>query len=321
VNELTVHTLADDDAAAVERVLRRLCEVPDGRLDSAEFLAVARQTCEELPSGFRGVLRRFRRDCGPGGALLLRGMPIAESSLPRTPMDRGSVQRSATVPAAGLLLAALALGDPIAFTEEKSGALIHDVVPVPGMDESQSNAGSVQLTFHTENAFHPYCPDFVLLLCLRPDPVGAAGLRVAGLGAALPLLDEQTRQALFRPEFVTASPPSFSVSRDTGEPEPVLRGDPGDPDMRLDLSATSALTDTAGQALKELGQAFAEVAVTVLLERGDLAIVDNRRAVHGRTEFHPRYDGEDRWLQRVFVHADIRRSRSLRCGDGHVLAS
>ena len=37
------------------------------------------------------------------------------------------------------------------------------------------------------------------------------------------------------------------------------------------------------------------------LEPGDLLMVDNRRAVHARTAFRPRYDGQDRWLQRVYA--------------------
>jgi L-asparagine oxygenase len=35
--------------------------------------------------------------------------------------------------------------------------------------------------------------------------------------------------------------------------------------------------------------------------------------------FTPRYDGADRWLHRVFVHLDGRRSRPHRPGNGSVL--
>jgi alpha-ketoglutarate-dependent taurine dioxygenase len=38
---------------------------------------------------------------------------------------------------------------------------------------------------------------------------------------------------------------------------------------------------------------------------GDLLCIDNRRTVHGRTSFTPRYDGFDRWLQRSFVVRDL----------------
>ncbi|MEU7864952.1 TauD/TfdA family dioxygenase, partial [Nonomuraea sp. NPDC049141] len=77
----------------------------------------------------------------------------------------------------------------------------------------------------------------------------------------------------------------------------------------------------ATQALSMLGDALRTVRRTFILEPGDLAFVDNRLALHGRTEFTPRYDGRDRWLQRIFVHRDFRRSRAMRPADGHVLSS
>jgi L-asparagine oxygenase len=73
--------------------------------------------------------------------------------------------------------------------------------------------------------------------------------------------------------------------------------------------------------LRELATAFEAVRRTIVLAPGDLAFVDNRLAVHGRTAFRARYDGRDRWLQRMFVQRDLRRSRAVRPGDGYVLSS
>jgi hypothetical protein len=50
----------------------------------------------------------------------------------------------------------------------------------------------------------------------------------------------------------------------------------------------------------------------VRLLPGDLVIVDNRRAVHSRSEFEPRWDGKDRWLQRTYVSRDLAASEELR---------
>jgi L-asparagine oxygenase len=224
------------------------------------------------------------------------------------------------VPAAVLLTVACGLGDPTAFLPEKSGALVQDVVPVPGKEEFQGNAGSVLLSFHNENAFHPHRPDFVLLLCLRADHDGVAGLRTACVRQVLPLLDERTRETLRQPVFSTQPPPSFGTGGEPTPPHPVLFGADEDPDMRVDLAATTPLTPEAGAALRELGELFETAARTERLVPGDLAIVDNRVTVHGRTAFRPRYDGRDRWLQRSFALADFRRSRGHRPDDGYVIA-
>ncbi|HRE02697.1 MAG TPA: TauD/TfdA family dioxygenase, partial [Ilumatobacteraceae bacterium] len=57
----------------------------------------------------------------------------------------------------------------------------------------------------------------------------------------------------------------------------------------------------------------------VLLEPGDLLIVDNSMVVHGRSPFTPRFDGTDRWLQRAFVVDDLAPSAAER--DGRVITT
>lgn len=299
-------------------VARELCARAPELTDDPAWVAMARDAWDVVPVAVRRALRAFRRDSGPSGALVLQGIPVDEPALPPTPMVLGSVQRTPSVSAAALLAVACGLGDPTAFLPEKSGALVQDVVPVPGSEEFQGNAGSVLLSFHNENAFHRHRPDFVLLLCLRSDHDGVAGLRTACIREAMSVLDADTVRALSAPEFVTAPPPSFDLGGAT-DPHPVLSGAAEDPDVRVDLAATTALTDRARAALDELGRAFTATARVHRLNPGDLAIVDNRVTVHGRTAFRPRYDGRDRWLQRTFVATDLRRSRDHRPADGYVL--
>ncbi|WP_405628634.1 TauD/TfdA family dioxygenase [Streptomyces sp. NBC_01174] len=73
-------------------------------------------------------------------------------------------------------------------------------------------------------------------------------------------------------------------------------------------------------ALTEFGRACETTARTLRLTPGDLVVIDNRVSVYGRTAFHSRYDGADRWLQRTYVITDLRRSRNHRPHDGHLLA-
>ncbi len=68
------------------------------------------------------------------------------------------------------------------------------------------------------------------------------------------------------------------------------------------------MIEVARLALAELREHLLGALVGTVLEPGDMLIVDNRKAVHGRTGFTPRYDGEDRWLRRCFTVSDIRAS-------------
>lgn len=320
----TFTRLAPRDVRTVAGLARRLVGAGACRVDDPEWIAAAREAWDELPVGLRRPVRAFRRDSGPAGALLVRALPVGSDPIPPTPTVDGSVQRSATVTAAVLVVIASGLGDPAAFRAEKSGALVQNVVPVPGKEQVQGNAGSTLLSFHNENAFHQHRPDFVMLLCLRADHAGAAGLRTASIRQALPLLSDATRTALFEPAFVTEPPPSFGGRPDRDSApvtrHPVLSGASNDPDLRVDFAATTPTDRRSAAALSALQDAFGRVACTHRLAPGDLAVVDNRVAVHGRTAFLPRYDGRDRWLQRTFVLADLRRSRGFRPDDGYVLA-
>lgn len=313
--------LTGAETAAVERVAARLCGGPEGaRVDEPAWVASVRDGWEELAGPAAPCPARLPPGPRTGRRPARARTAGRQPALGGTPLTDGSVQRTATVPASVLMLAACGLGDPAAFRPEKTGALVQDVVPVPGREEFQGNAGSVLLTFHNENAFHPHRPDFVMLLCLRADPDGLAGLRTSCVREVLPLMDEGTREALHRPEFRTAPPPSFGAADGPAEPHAVLAAAYEDPDLRVDMAATQPLTERAAAALVELQLLFERTARTARLEPGDLAVVDNRITVHGRTAFSPRFDGTDRWLQRTFVLADLRRSRAHRAGDGYVLA-
>lgn len=308
--------LSEAERSALSALADRLTKLPPALVDHPQWMAAARAQSCHLPVRLGTALRQFRSDPGLGGALRVRGLPAERARL--TPMERGSVELTATAPATALMLCGMALGEVVSFRPEKAGAAVQNVVPVPGFENSQSNAGASVLTLHVENAFHPLRPDYVLLSCLRPDHDEAAGLQVTGVRAALPLLTDEDRAVLAESRFRTDPPPSFN-GIGAAAVHPILTGAADDPDIRVDFNSTVALDGQAAAAMSRLGAAMTAVASTVRLAAGDLVIVDNRLAVHGRTSFCPRYDGRDRWLHRIFVHLDSRRSRGARTGGAHVL--
>lgn len=298
-----------------------LAGVAPGLVDDDNWVAAARRLSGDLPARLRSRLREFSWDPGTDAMLLLRNLPLEPAGPPATPSVPGSVQRTATLPAAAVMLIGMALGEVVAFDKEKSGALLQDVVPVPGMETFQGNAGSVKLNMHTENAFHPLRPDLVGLMCLRNDHENVAKLRVASVRRIVPLLPAPVRAVLHEPRFLIEAPASFDMPSGSARPRGVLTGSPDDPDLTVDFSSTVGLDGEATDALLLLEKAVERSYRELLLQPGDLAFVDNRMALHGRSAFVPRYDGADRWLQRIFVHFDHRRSRALRPTGGQVLLS
>jgi L-asparagine oxygenase len=315
-----VFALTDSERRQVDDLSGVLAERSPQLIDDPAWVSFGRLLSCQLPARLSVRLREFRHDPGSEGSLLIRGLPVDEKALPPTPIRPESVERKATRMAAVIALISLHLGEIISYRNEKAGALVQNVVPVPGYERHQSNAGSTPLEMHVENAFHPNRPDFVALLCLRHDPEGQAGLQVASVRQAVATLSNETRKTLGEARFVTESPPSFGALDTAVPPHPVLDGDFDDPDVRVDFNSTHPLDDAARDAWCALRDALVSVLRTVRLGRGDLAILDNRVALHGRTYFEPRYDGTDRWLHRTFVHLDHRRTRPLRSATGHVLS-
>ncbi|MFD0507907.1 TauD/TfdA family dioxygenase [Streptomyces chiangmaiensis] len=92
----------------------------------------------------------------------------------------------------------------------------------------------------------------------------------------------------------------------------MLSGPRDDPDMCVDFHAMESFDERGTRALQLLRDHLLQALIGVAMEPGDLLIVDNRLAVHGRTGFVPRHDGRDRWLRRCFAVTDIRASRGSR---------
>jgi L-asparagine oxygenase len=258
------------------------------------------------PRRLREVLRRFAANSNPEGYLLIGGLNIGE--VPPTPNDHTLMSLGEHLTTGLLALVAENLGTLLGYAEEKHGALIHDVLPVRGEEEHIENSGSVAFNFHTENVHHPFRPDYLALLCLRQDHDGVGTTRVASVRLAQRLLTAEQVAVLRRPEFRSLYPASFTRGRrgDRGgrprsEPHRVLFGPEHAPLMRFNSHNTQAFTDAGARALAALTEALEHVCHDATLEPGQMVIIDNHVAAHGRSAFAPRYDGRDRWLRRCYA--------------------
>jgi hypothetical protein len=123
-------------------------------------------------------------------------------------------------------------------------------------------------------------------------------------------------ETLFQPRFRTAVDESYLDGRRNALSAlmPVFSGNAARPSMVFDADLMVGTDQQANDALRALSDTAARCHTSVALQSGDLLIVDNSTAVHGRTPFTPRFDGTDRWLQRSFVVADLAASAADRQG-------
>ena len=277
------------------------------------FVQLAADASAQFDAPTTAVLEAFAADAGPAGAVVLRHVPLGE--VPPTPPSPTSPTGKDLRSELALLAVARKLGEPIGYAPEHGGSIVQNLVPTPdAVGRQTSTSSGVDLAFHTETAFHPHLPRYLLLLCLRGDP--AAATTLASVEDLLPALSPGAVDALRRPIFRTAADESFGGSPDApvGAARPVLGGTPARPTLCWDEELTSSEDPAGADALAELAAAAATQHRSLVLEAGDLLVVDNRRCVHGRSPFRARFDGTDRWLQRTFVVPSLAPSASERTG-------
>ncbi|WP_040838001.1 TauD/TfdA family dioxygenase [Nocardia brevicatena] len=279
----------------------------------------------ELPTEVR---RAMRPPATAAGAAVVRRLPLTDDECGPTPPDWRTAarwsgdpdRRSCSFPLdiAMLLLATLA-GEPFGWRGQQDGRLVNNIIPAVGHEDEQSGASSkTLLSPHTEDAFHPRRANLLMLACLRnPDRVGTTVSSVRHVE-----LDTRQRRLLGTPTLPILPDVSYGSEFDRAAALPVptiwseseeLDTDtvPYDLTLRFDPAYTPlAEADPEFRAAyTHLENELERVCVLAALEPGELLLVDNDVAVHGRVPFTARYDGTDRWLKRVNIRLPERRRR------------
>lgn len=298
------------------------------------FLAEAAVWAHQLPVRLRRALHKFRLSEPSTALCVVSGYPIRDEQIGPTPAHWKERQQNC-VPVREemyLVLVGSLLGEPIAWSTQQDGAVVHDIAPIKGHQGEQLGSGSKEeLTWHTEDAFHPFRGDYLGMMCMRnPDriPTTFAPIDISEL-------DEETLGLLFEPhytirpdeshlrknrvaetngdQFLEAAHDRIDEMNTRPEKIPVLFGNRERPYCRLDpYFMDPPANEGARRALDKLTALIDEKLEDLVLQPGDVCFIDNFQAVHGRRAFKARFDGTDRWLKRINVTRDLRRSRIAR---------
>ncbi|TMR90395.1 guanitoxin biosynthesis L-enduracididine beta-hydroxylase GntD [Nonomuraea basaltis] len=331
------YTLTPAERDRIDGLLDRLRRTY-GTAEDPRFLWAARgEAYRHLPQGLLDFLMAFHhQESSPW--VVVRGLGVDDESIGPTPPHWGRQADPATTAREELFLALLGclIGDVFGWSTLQHGHLVHNVLPIRDQEREQSGHGSLDdLAWHTEDGFHQFRCDYLGLMAMRndglvPTTVSAVDeVRLSPEQAAIlrqPYFliypDNEHLQQRTRENGYTRMPPPGPDRWSEAAPSAVLFGDPRQPYLRIDPYYMTALpgNDKAASSLKALTDQLEAGLRNLVLTPGDLAFVDNYRAVHGRRAFPPRYDGRDRWLKKVTVTRDLRKSRRVREGvDGRVL--
>lgn len=329
--------LTDNEVEEIRRLIQHVTSLYNS-VEQSEFLRDIPLYAQELPRSLRAKLNHFRL-LEPAGVCLLTGYPVDDKLIGPTP-SHWKVKKK---PAPTLewdvffFLCTSLLGDPIGWATQQDGYILHDVLPIKGHEHEQLGTGSEELlTWHTEDAFHPYRADYISLMCLRNhDGVETTFASIENLqleDELVRILSE--RRFIIRPDNSHLEKNRSDSQRDHNSSEALLRrsydrvnqminspdkiavlfGDPKLPYMRLDPYFMAQLNDDpeAMATLNKLIAVIDEHISGISLQPGEILLIDNYKVVHGRVPFKARYDGTDRWLRRLNIARDLRKSREAR---------
>jgi L-asparagine oxygenase len=211
-------------------------------------------------------------------------------------------------------------GEIISYEAEGDGHLFQDIIPVKNMETQQTSIGSnIELEIHTEQAFSYYRPDFLSLACLRSDP--EAWTYILPVDVLLAHLSVEEIAILQQPLWKIGVDLSFRLrgeaflEGDIRGPIPILSfSDSEDFFLCFDQDLMTGINEKAQEMITKIVQIYYKHRTAICLQPGDILILDNRKVVHGRSAFSPKYDGTDRFLIRCFATLDYRKYELVREG-------
>jgi Fe(II)/alpha-ketoglutarate-dependent arginine beta-hydroxylase len=330
-NFVLTHSEIDDIRKILQDVASRYSSV-----ENPEFLREASLYAHALPYRVRKYLNDFKLLEGPPGCRIISGYPINEEKIGSTPVHwKINADNTSTLEEEVLLvLFGCLLGEPLAWATQQDGRIVHDILPIRGNEQEQLGTGSEQpLWWHTEDAFHPYRGDYLGMMCLRNvDQVATTFASIDTVRLDPDLKDLLLQEGYsIRPDESHLEKNKAESSKQKGsvletsyrkmarlnsnpEKVAVLFGDPQCPYLRIDPYFMDRTKDdpAAERALNHLISALNTNLCDLVLQPGDFCFIDNYKAVHGRKPFKARYDGRDRWLKRINIARDLRKSRNAR---------
>ncbi|MFK7856363.1 MAG: TauD/TfdA family dioxygenase [Granulosicoccus sp.] len=179
---------------------------------------------------------------------------------------------------------------------------------------------SVVRTYQTNaaQAFHSDSCDIVALLCLRPAKRGGGSAIASSASIHNQLLDKnpQALQTLYS-EFICDRYGEIPEGKKPFYPVHVFNAVAGklvccgmDPDIRSAprLDDVDELSDLQVSALDAFQQAAKKSALNMMLERGDIQLVNNLTVVHARESFEDHVDlDKRRYLLRLWLSSPLGR--------------
>ncbi|WP_246054712.1 TauD/TfdA family dioxygenase [Bartonella massiliensis] len=221
-----------------------------------------------------------------------------------------------------IMMFSLLIGEPYSIKFEGEH-IVNNLVPLKDNKTDYTGLGSeVKLDFHIENAALKFItglnlsPKGILLSGVRNDVNGPL-TRISDAHLALKLLSEGNLSSLRDNLYRINVPYRWKNGVTSTTKVPHIQGD----SEFLSISAVfypgmfEPQSKKAKEALDHFYEAIKAVSFGIDVQPGRLLYIDNKMALHSRDKFwgsFDRYENPMRWIQRVFVSADLWNHRDVK---------
>ncbi|SSC10284.1 hypothetical protein BPUTEOSOX_56 [thiotrophic endosymbiont of Bathymodiolus puteoserpentis (Logatchev)] len=246
-------------------------------------------------------------------AILIRGCPIG--NLPDTPVTSGYIESEHVMLSAKFLFAMFGLMKimPISYTGENSGKAIRHIVPKISQNSQIGSHGYLEFNFHVDNpdlsligeeSKRPPCLEYLALYCLRGD--SQAITELIDLKDIVEFMSDDEIKIAQSNQFNIQRPDSFEDGNPSIKNAPLFTKFNGKYYSRYDFHNIQSTNNSSSTALNKINEILVNKInpLKIAFETGDFLIFKNQETMHKRSQFTPEYNGNERWLMRLFGMKD-----------------
>jgi L-asparagine oxygenase len=317
----------DTEFIIIKNLISKITASPSEKTEI--FCKQVKKLSKELPLRIQIELKNFVENGSKNDFLLINGLENVDKVIPDTPVN-SSYKIGETTNLAKIQSIFLSfISDIIAYEAEGHGNIFQDIVPNKNMEMIQTSLGSMtELEIHTEQAFSKLRPDILSLACIRGDPIAIT--YILPVQTIIDNLTFEDIELLKQPLWYTEVDLSFKINgHDFIEgnirgPFSILNIDynsNGRYNLLFDQDLMFGITEESNNMIKKIVDIYYKYRISHNLKSGEIIIIDNRHAVHGRSPFYPKYNGKDRFLVRCFSVFDYNYSLYARPYDNRIVSA
>jgi len=328
MNTTCLFKLTDTERDRLGNALNKVAYDPSGSLAYITDLRIT--AISNLPRRIIDALSEQRASIQPRSHLIFENLPTDEQVFTTPDPDIFTPGSKSGHISENLIMAfASMIGEPYSIRFE-GGDIVNNLIPTKSAKREYTGLGSeVELDFHIENAALKFMEDFnfsplgLLLTGVRHDPEGPL-TRLADARIALQKLTPEDIECLRMPLYRIKVPYRWRRGNVVQtEAVALVRGSPSLPEVSAVFypDMVEPQSSAAATAMANFYAAIRDSSFGVDVTPGRLVYIDNRFTLHSRDKFsgtNDEFDNPMRWVQRVFVAANLWNHRNLNLVKSHV---